>query len=90
MVLRDVHGHSMQSNPNLLGAHLLSLKSNRLMVRTLPTNANTTTSVDSRMLHIAFDILAKTLASICKALRDSSIISLVAAINFLSTKKWSF
>lgn len=54
-----------------------------LVVRTLPTNNLATSSVASRISHMAFNLQANTLAMMFKAFRASSIISLLMAINIL-------
>lgn len=53
-----------------------------LVVRILPANVIAASSVANRMSHIALDLLANTLAPIFKAFRNSSIASLLIAINF--------
>lgn len=49
-------------------------------MRALPSNVFAASSVASRMFHIAFDLRASYLALMFRALRASSIVSLLTAI----------
>lgn len=82
MVLGHVQEHTVKCDFCLPCSQVLCSLTN-FEVRILPANVLVSSTAVSKMSHIAFDLLANTLRVILRLFIASSIISLLAPINFL-------